>query len=175
MKVYSSWDTENKITWPLEIVGQCGGRDGEFLHVSWPSSLIVLLLILLRIFFLFIFISLFLFVITLLLIFHYSLVPFLFSRFFLLPDSPISSNNVFPPPAPPSGRASSSSTGPSPQFTWLEGVWMVVVAISYLMGYAVQISIVVERYSLEEPPTNRGLYIVFLLLPHIIAGLKNLQ
>ncbi|KAG0726165.1 XK-related protein 4 [Chionoecetes opilio] len=57
----------------------------------------------------------------------------------------------------------------------MDGVWMGLVLVSYLMGYAVQISIIAERYSLEEPPTNRSLYIVFFLLPHLLAGLKNLQ
>ncbi|XP_050735669.1 XK-related protein 4-like [Eriocheir sinensis] len=76
---------------------------------------------------------------------------------------------------PKSSRSSSSSSRTTPQFTWLECVWMTVLGLSYLMGYAIQISIIVERYSLEEPPTHRYFYVVFFLLPHLTAGLKNLQ
>ncbi|XP_045123356.1 XK-related protein 6-like [Portunus trituberculatus] len=76
---------------------------------------------------------------------------------------------------PKSSRSSSSSSRVARQFTWLEVLWLGVVVVSYLMGYAVQISIITERYSLEEQPVNRGLYVVFFLLPHLLAGLKNLQ
>ncbi|XP_045594140.1 XK-related protein 6 [Procambarus clarkii] len=62
-----------------------------------------------------------------------------------------------------------------PQFTWLECVWMVVVSVSYLVGYCVQLSIVVDKYTQEEPPPGCGLYLLFFLLPHLAAGLKNLQ
>lgn len=76
---------------------------------------------------------------------------------------------------PKSSRSSSSSTRMAPQFTWMEMLWMCVVVVSYLMGYAIQISIIAERYSLEDPPPHRWLYILFFLLPHFLAGLKNLQ
>nr|XP_027206560.1 uncharacterized protein LOC113800038 [Penaeus vannamei] len=61
------------------------------------------------------------------------------------------------------------------QFTWLEGLLLAVLTVSYLLGYGIQISIIVEKYSLEEPPKNRGLYLLFFFLPHLAAGLKNLQ
>lgn len=76
---------------------------------------------------------------------------------------------------PKSSRSSSSEGRLAAQFTWLEMLWLCVVAVGYLMGYAVQISIIVERYSLEEPPANRYLYVVFFIVPHLLAGLKNLQ
>ncbi|KAK4305086.1 hypothetical protein Pmani_023005 [Petrolisthes manimaculis] len=76
---------------------------------------------------------------------------------------------------PKSSRSSSSSTTTPPQFTWLERLWIVVVSLSYVLGYCIQISIIAERFSLEEPPSNRYLYVIFFLLPHLTAGLKNLQ
>ncbi|XP_071544794.1 uncharacterized protein [Panulirus ornatus] len=61
------------------------------------------------------------------------------------------------------------------QFTWREKSHLALMGFSYLTGLGVHISIVVDKYSLEEPPKNRGLYLTFLLLPHFVAGLKNLQ
>ncbi|KAK7075751.1 hypothetical protein SK128_004930, partial [Halocaridina rubra] len=61
------------------------------------------------------------------------------------------------------------------QFTWQEAFWMILVAISYLVGYAITISIIIEKFTQEDPPRNRGLYIFYFLLPHIAAGLKNMQ
>nr|XP_053636756.1 uncharacterized protein LOC128691855 [Cherax quadricarinatus] len=72
-------------------------------------------------------------------------------------------------------RPQTGASVTSVQFTWLEMVWMVVVSLSYLLGYAIQISIVVDKYTQEEPPDNCSLYLVFFLLPHLAAGLKNLQ
>ncbi|XP_042218414.1 uncharacterized protein LOC121863731 [Homarus americanus] len=76
----------------------------------------------------------------------------------------------------PSRASSSTETSMPPQYTWLEGLWMAIVSISYLLGYGIQISIIVEKYSLgDDRPPNCGLYIFFFLVPHIMAGLKNLQ
>ncbi|XP_042865778.1 uncharacterized protein LOC122249178 [Penaeus japonicus] len=61
------------------------------------------------------------------------------------------------------------------QFTWLEALLLIILCLSYLLGYAIQISIIAEKYSLEDPPKNRGLYLLFFFLPHLSAGLKNLQ
>ena len=46
---------------------------------------------------------------------------------------------------------------------------------SYIVGWGITISIIIEKYGEEEPPTNVHLYVIFLVLPHLLAGMKNLH
>ncbi|XP_066937410.1 uncharacterized protein [Macrobrachium rosenbergii] len=62
-----------------------------------------------------------------------------------------------------------------PQFTWVEAVWMTIVSVSYLLGWCIGVSVLVETFTEEEPPDDQGSYVFYFLLPHIAAGLKNLQ
>ncbi|XP_064103785.1 uncharacterized protein LOC135213658 [Macrobrachium nipponense] len=61
------------------------------------------------------------------------------------------------------------------QFTWIEAVWMTIMSVSYLLGWCIGVSILVEKFNAEEPPDDKGMYVFYFLLPLVAAGLKNLQ
>ncbi|XP_068221658.1 XK-related protein 6-like [Palaemon carinicauda] len=69
----------------------------------------------------------------------------------------------------------SDSQSAPPQYTWIEAIWMTILSVSYLLGWCINVSIIVEKFNAEEPVSDRGFYVFYFLLPHIAAGLKNLQ
>ncbi|XP_076029979.1 uncharacterized protein LOC143018489 isoform X2 [Oratosquilla oratoria] len=54
-------------------------------------------------------------------------------------------------------------------------MWLILMILSYLAGWALSIEILVWKYNLEEPPKNRFLYVIYFIVPHLLAGIKNLQ
>ncbi|KAL7634176.1 UNVERIFIED_CONTAM: hypothetical protein RMT77_015505 [Armadillidium vulgare] len=61
------------------------------------------------------------------------------------------------------------------QFTWMEGLLLPYMMVMYLLTWGVCISIIVEKHTMDEPPSGIFYYILFFVVSHILAGIKNLQ
>ncbi|CAL4060846.1 unnamed protein product, partial [Meganyctiphanes norvegica] len=72
-------------------------------------------------------------------------------------------------------RNRSHSDDDSSQYTWVEGIWLGILFLTYLAGFCINIAIIADKYLMDEPPDNRHLYIIFFFVPMILAGIKNIQ